>query len=36
LTGDVANSPLVNLRGSADQAMFGVGATYSFDMRALW
>ena len=23
-------------RGSQDQAMFGLGATYSFDMNALW
>jgi MipA family protein len=36
LTGDVANSPIVAQRGSPDQAMFGVGATYSFDVPALW
>jgi outer membrane protein len=36
LTGDVGNSPLVTLRGSADQAMFGLGTTYSFDVPALW
>ena len=36
LTGDVGNSPLVVLRGSPDQAMFGLGTTYSFDVPALW
>jgi outer membrane protein len=36
LTGDVGNSPIVVQRGSPDQAMFGVGATYQFDMPALW
>ncbi len=36
LTGDVANSPVVAMRGSADQAMFGLGTTYSFDIPALW
>jgi outer membrane protein len=36
LTADVANSPVVTQRGSPDQAMFGVGATYSFDIPALW
>jgi outer membrane protein len=36
LTDGVGNSPLVIQRGSPDQAMFGVGATYSFDMNALW
>jgi outer membrane protein len=36
LTGDAGNSPIVTLRGSPDQAMFGLGATYSFDVPALW
>lgn len=36
LTSDVANSPIVAQRGAADQTMFGIGATYSFDMRPLW
>ena len=36
LTGDVANSPLVSLRGTRDQLQFGVGVSYSFDMKALW
>ena len=36
LTDGVGNSPLVTQRGSIHQGMFGVGATYSFDMRALW
>ena len=36
LTGDVGNSPIVTQRGSADQAMFGVGATYSFDVAQPW
>jgi outer membrane protein len=36
LTGDVANSPLVSLRGTRDQLQFGVGVTYAFDMPALW
>lgn len=30
LLGDTANSPLVSLRGSADQWTFGTGVTYSF------
>ncbi len=36
LTGDVANSPVVAMRGSPDQTMFGLGTTYSFDIPALW
>jgi MipA family protein len=36
LTGDVADSPIVTQRGSPDQAMFGFGTTYSFDVPALW
>lgn len=36
LTGDAADSPIVTLRGSADQWQAGVGVTYSFDMPALW
>jgi MipA family protein len=33
LLGDVAASPLVRLRGSADQVTVGIGASYSFDVR---
>ena len=36
LTDSIANSPVVAARGSPDQAMFGVGATYSFNIPALW
>ncbi len=36
LTGSVANSPLVTQRGSRNQFTFGLGATYSFNMRPLW
>ncbi len=36
LIGDVGNSPIVMARGDPDQAMFGVGASYSFDVPALW
>lgn len=36
LSGDAKNSPLVSLRGSADQWTFGAGVTYAFDMRAWW
>jgi MipA family protein len=35
LMSDAANSPLVVQRGSPDQFTFGVGATYSFDIK-LW
>jgi outer membrane protein len=33
LLGDAAASPLVTLRGSANQTTFGVGASYSFDFK---
>jgi len=36
LTGSVADSPLVTMRGSPNQLTFGVGATYTFAMRPLW
>jgi len=36
LADGVGNSPIVLQRGSPDQAMFGFGTTYSFDMPALW
>jgi outer membrane protein len=36
LTGDAADSPLVTQRGSPNQIQVGIGATYSFDMHALW
>lgn len=36
LMGEVGNSPLVTQRGSVNQGMFGVGATYSFDVKAPW
>lgn len=36
LTGDVANSPLVSLRGKRDQVEVGTGLTYSFNIPALW
>ena len=36
LSGDVGNSPIVTQRGSPDQAMFGLGTTYAFDIPALW
>jgi outer membrane protein len=36
LTGSVADSPLVTMRGSPNQFTFGVGATYTFAMRPLW
>jgi outer membrane protein len=36
LAGDVANSPLVTLRGSRDQLQFGTGLTYSFSVPGLW
>ena len=35
LMGDVASSPLVSERGSRDQVMFGLSASYSFDVK-LW
>jgi outer membrane protein len=36
LTGDVADSPLVSLRGKRDQIQVGTGLTYSFNIPALW
>lgn len=36
LAGDAGNSPLVTERGSRDQIQVGIGATYSFDIHALW
>jgi outer membrane protein len=33
LLGDAANSPLVKLRGSPNQTTFGIGASYSFDIK---
>ncbi|MFK4485492.1 MipA/OmpV family protein [Bradyrhizobium sp. USDA 336] len=33
LLGDVADSPLVKLRGSSNQTTIGLGASYSFDFR---
>ena len=36
LTDGAGNSPIVTQRGSPDQAMFGIGTTYSFDVPALW
>ncbi|XSC48226.1 MipA/OmpV family protein [Bradyrhizobium sp. RDT10] len=35
LMGDAGSSPLVTDRGSANQVTFGLGATYSFDVK-LW
>jgi MipA family protein len=36
LTGSAAASPLVTQRGSPNQFTFGVGATYSFNIRQFW
>ncbi len=36
LTGSVADSPLITQRGSPNQLTYGIGATYSFDMRKWW
>jgi len=36
LTGSAADSPLVTERGSPNQLMFGLGATYSFDVHPSW
>jgi outer membrane protein len=33
LLGDAAKSPLVTVRGSPNQTTFGIGASYSFDVR---
>ncbi len=36
LTNSAADSPLVTQRGSPNQFMYGLGATYSFNMHPLW
>ncbi len=36
LTGSVADSPIVTVRGSPNQFIYGLGATYSFAMAPLW
>ena len=36
LTGSIANSPLVEQRGTPDQFTFGFGTTYSFDFHQFW
>jgi outer membrane protein len=36
LQGSAADSPLVRFRGSPDQWVLGVGATYAFNMKAWW
>jgi MipA family protein len=36
LTGDAANSPLVEQRGSADQLTIGFGVTQSFNIKSPW
>jgi outer membrane protein len=36
LSGDAANSPLVQQRGSAEQVQVGLGASYAFDVPGLW
>jgi outer membrane protein len=36
LTDSAAGSPLVTQRGSPNQLTYGLGATYSFNMRPLW
>jgi outer membrane scaffolding protein for murein synthesis (MipA/OmpV family) len=36
LVGDAANAPLVVTYGKRDQIQLGIGATYSFNMKALW
>lgn len=36
LTGSAADSPLVTQRGSPNQLTYGLGATYSFNMRPWW
>jgi outer membrane protein len=33
LLGDAAKSPLVTVRGSANQTTVGIGASYSFDFK---
>jgi outer membrane protein len=36
LSDGAADSPLVSLRGSADQVQVGIGASYAFDVPGLW
>lgn len=36
ISGSAADSPLVTIRGSPNQFTFGLGATYSLNMRPLW
>jgi len=36
LTGSVADSPIVTIRGSPNQLTYGLGASYSFNMHPLW
>jgi outer membrane protein len=36
ITGSSANSPLVTVRGLPNQLTFGLGATYTFNMRPPW
>lgn len=36
LTGSVADSPIVTVRGSPNQFIYGVGATYSFNTHPWW
>ena len=36
LAGSAADSPLVTVRGSPNQFTFGIGGTYTFNMRPLW
>jgi outer membrane protein len=36
LTGSVADSPIVTVRGSPNQFTYGLGATYSFSMAPWW
>jgi outer membrane protein len=36
ISGSAANSPLVTMRGSPNQFIFGAGATYTFAMHPMW
>ncbi len=36
LASSAAGSPLVTMRGNANQVQFGFGVTYSFDVHGLW
>jgi outer membrane protein len=36
LTGSVADSPIVTIRGSPNQLTYGLGASYSFTMQPWW